>query len=508
MQSDWRGCIVGLDLGTTSCRALVFSSDGRVLSQSQVLYPLEQPRPGWAVQDPGVLWQAVLECLRGAVARAPVGHEQIVAVGLSTYFHSLLALDGSGAPLTPVLTWADTRAVDEADALKAEYGTSLYARTGCPLHTLYPLSKLVWLRTHEPDLFARARRFASAKDWLVLQLTGQWAVDHSIATGSGMFNLQRMVWDEEVLAVAGARPEQLPPALPGTTQLPMRAAVAAEVGLRPGTPVVLGAGDGVLASLGSGGAAPGSVTCTVGTSGAVRAVAPAPRVHPRGATWCYGLLPGTWYLGGAINNGGIALRWFKENLWTGAGALVGGDPYDAITAQAAGAPAGSGGLLFLPFLTGERSPGWNARARGVLFGLGLHHTNAHIARSVLEGVAFRLKSVLQTIEELVGGSQEIRCSGGFARSPAWLQIVADVLGCEVAVPAQTEGSALGAALIAAHALGREPELTTRAAALAPVVHRYTPDAGNSARYAELYALYDRVYHHLQGEFSEITRLQG
>lgn len=492
------GLLVAVDLGTTSCRALVFDLEGRVHGQASRTYPLHTPRPGYAEQDPAELLAAADQVVPAALRQAGAHPDRVLGIALCTYLHAVVAQDRAGRCLTPAITWADGRSAPQVDAVR-ERGDwqDLYARTGCPPHPMYPLYKLMWLHRHRPDVTAAAARYASIKDLLVEHWTGEWVVDYGIASGSALFNLHALDWDPGALALAQVDRRQLPALVPTTQRLPLAPAAAERLGLRPGTPVVVGAGDGVLSSLGTGGIEPGVLVAMVGTSGALRARVNRPLADPKARVWCYYLDRDAWILGGSLNNGGIVLRWVRDQLY-------GPDtPYEAVVAEAAQAPPGSGGLVFLPFLAGERSPGFNARARGVWFGLGLEHGRPHLVRSALEAVAYRLYSVLQPLEELAGPAREIRASGGFAHSSLWLQICADVFGRTVTVPAQTEGSALGAFVLGAVALGLVPGLDA--------VHRYIrmdrrldPDPRHRDTYQALYGIYQRVYTAVQAEFRALA----
>lgn len=493
--------IIALDMGTTSCRALVFDLNGRVLGQDSRTYDLLTPQPGFAEQNPQDLLAAADAVVPGALQRAGVTPADVLGVSLCTYLHAVIALGPAGEYLTPAITWADGRSAPQVDAMRARPDwRDFYARTGCPPHPMYPLYKLLWLSQNQSDIFRRAARFVSAKELLVNHWTGEWLVDYGIASGTAMFNLERLDWDEDSLALVGVRREQLPQPVPTTQQVPLTAAAAKSLGLLPGTPVIMGAGDGVLSSLGSGAIEPGIIAAMVGTSGALRACVSKPVADPKARVWCYYLDKDRFILGGSLNNGGIVLRWLSEQLFPGSG------DYDDVIAEAAKAPAGSSSLLFLPYLAGERSPGFNARARGVWFGLGLEHGRPHLTRSALEAVVYRLYSVLGPIEELTGPAREIRATGGFARSPFWLQIAADVFGREVVRPAQTEGSSLGAFVLGAVALGIAPDLSWVHRFVEPD-QRFQPNQANHRTYKKLFALYQRVSGKLQDEFAALADLR-
>nr|PZN40281.1 MAG: gluconate kinase [Bacillota bacterium] len=490
--------VAGVDIGTTSTKAIVFELTGRILGSHAVEYPLYTPRPGWAEQDPGEILGAVLHSVKGAVAAAGIDPAQVAAVGFSSAMHSLLPLDEEFRPLGRALIWADSRAAEQAERIKRQiWGHEIYRRTGTPIHPMSPLTKLVWIREQQPDLFERARYWAGLKEYVLQRLTGQWVMDIGLASATGLFNLERLDWDDEALALAGVRRDQLPTPVDTTHVLRgLEPGYAHAMGLPETVALVVGAGDGTLSNLGTGAIDPGVVAATIGTSGAIRQVTDRPVTDPRGRTFCYALTRNHWVVGGAISNGGIVLRWFRDNF---AGPerevarLLGEDPYDIITRYAAQVAPGAGGLVFLPFLTGERAPYWNANARGVLFGLALHHTRAHVARAVLEAVIYAMHSVHQALEEQAGPSVEIRATGGFARSPLWLQIMADVFGREVVVAESHESSCLGAAVLAMVGTGVAPGLQ--------VVHqmvrtreRRRPDPEAHEVYRQLFAVYQQVYH--------------
>jgi len=491
--------LIALDLGTTSCRAILFDLHGQVLAQASRTYPLATPHPGFAEQDPAELIAAAEAVVPEAIARAGVEPGQVLGLSLSTHMHSLLLVGPGGEFLTPVITWADGRSAPQAEAMRARPDwLDLYQRNGCPPHAMYPLYKLQWLQAHQPGLVQRAVKVTGIKEVLLHRWSGEWATDYSVGTASGLVNLHRLAWDEWALELAGVRPDQLPPLCEPTRSLPL---TSGRVGLRSGTPIIVGAGDGLLSSLGSGAIEPGVLAAMVGTSGALRAPVSRPTPDPQGRLWCYYLAKERWILGGALNNGGIALRWFRDTFYPG-------EPeYDRPLADAATAPVGSHSLLLLPYFAGERSPGFNSLARAVWFGLGLEHTRADMARSVLEAVAYRLYSVLGPIEEVVGPAREIRATGGFARSDFWLQICADLFGRPLTVPAQTEGSALGALALGLVGLGLADDLSAVHRLVQPG-RRLEPDLANHEHYAELYALYQQVSQSLQPHFRTLAQLRS
>jgi gluconokinase len=503
--------VIGLDIGTTSTKAVAFGPQGRIRGVHAVDYPLLQPHPSWAEQDPDTILNAVLDAVRHALLKAGATKEDVLAIGMSTAMHSLIALDEQHRPLTRSIIWADNRSIDQAARLKRELGgETIYRRTGTPIHPMSPLPKLMWLREEQPELFRQAAKFVSIKEYVLHRLFGEFVVDYSIASATGLFNLEKLEWDAEVLNLIGISPEQLSKPVPTTHVLQgMDPDSATKLGLPADVPFVVGASDGVLANLGVGAIGPGEVAVTIGTSGAIRTVTDRPCTDEQSRTFCYALTDRHWVIGGPTNNGGIMLRWLRDEFAAPeievAGRL-GLDTYDLMIQYAERVPAGSEGLLFLPFLSGERAPYWNANARGMFFGISLHHKREHFIRAVLEGVIMSVFSVGVALRDLAGPAKDIRASGGFARSPLWRQILSDVLGREVLVPESHEASALGAATLALYALG-EIENLEQIKDWISIKHRHQPNLQHTETYLQLYYIYERVYRKLTDEFDCIAEFQ-
>jgi len=508
--------VLGVDLGTTGVRAVVFSAAGTQLHVESAEYPLASPFPGWAEQDPEQVYVATVRCLRAAAAWARRRHRAIVALGWSAILHSLVPLDAAGKALGPSIIWADTRSAPEAKALRREVDPlSLYHRTGCPLHAMYWPAKLRWIQRHQPDVWRRAASFAGIKEYVVRRCLGCYGADRSTASATGLFNLQAADWDEQALALAGIERARVPPLVEPSEPCQVLPGRLRALGLPESCLVVPGAGDGVLQTIGTGTIHAGQMVVMVATSGAIRTVSSAPRTDPRGRTWCYYLAEGRWVVGTAINNAGLVYAWLRDQL-NGAArdtatAEQGSPPPPITTADldrwAAAVPAGSNGLLFLPYLAGERSPNWNADARGVLFGLSLAHDYRHLARATLEGVAYRMRTILEPMEEVAGRASELRAAGGFVRSPLWLQIVADVLNRELVLVDSPEASALGAAQLALRAAGLVARFEDLGSMVTPG-ERVSPHPEPAARYERLYALYQRLYAQVAPDFATIAALQA
>ena len=501
---------VGVDLGTTSTKAIVCSGSGETKGSDSQEYPLLVPQPGWAEQEPTVILQAAIQAVRRAIEQSDVAPSDIVAVGLSAATHSLLALDQQGNCLTRNIIWADNRSLAQAERLKRNPASyALYRRTGAPIHPVSPLTKLLWMREKAPDLFQRAARFVSFKEYLLYQLFGTFVIDHSIASAGGFLNLDRLQWDAEALEIAGIQASQLSELVP-TTQIlrGLKPEYAQAMHLDPATPFVVGACDGVLANLGVGAIERGQMAVTIGTSSAVRTVVSQPRTDPQARTFCYALTEQHWVVGGASNNGGILLRWLRDNFCqpeVEQAKQAGLDAYQVMLAAADKIAPGAEGLICLPYLSGERAPHWNAQARGIFFGLGLHHQRSHLIRSTLEGILFAVYSIRLALQDLTGTAQAIRASGGFARSSIWLQLMADLCGDEVQVPQVTEASGFGAAVLAMYATGAIDRLED-VQSLVRIRDRYQPDAAKTKVYHQLYPLFDRLYRDNVAAFEQLADL--
>ncbi|MBL8381894.1 MAG: gluconokinase [Burkholderiales bacterium] len=482
--------IAAVDIGTSGTRALLFD-DARFTGVAvAVEYALVTPAPGAAELDPAEVFAAFVHCLRGLAQDAP---GPIECVALSAAMHSLLAVDAGGKPLMHAHTWADNRPARVAATLRATSDApALYAETGVPIHPMSPLAKLLWLRAAAPDVHAGAAKFVSLKEWVCHRLFGRWVVDDGIASASGLYGLAARDWSARALGIAGIGADRLSRVARGETLLRLTDAGAARtLGLAVGTPFVLGGSDGCLANLGAGllaGEARRRAVLTIGTSGALRMAVDRPAPDAAMRTFCYALGERQFVIGGATNGGGLPLRWLRDRFpaFVAGRAAPGTDPYEALTALAQTAPAGAGGLLFHPYLAGERAPLWNADARASFIGLHAGHGPAHLVRAVMEGVLFNLGLVLDVLEELAGGPvEEIVAGGGFARSAFWLQMAADLLGRPLVVAENPETTAQGAALLALAATGRARDLAAATAMLPGNGRRVVPDAATHARYRAL-----------------------
>jgi gluconokinase len=503
-----REVVIGVDVGTTATKVIAYDAGGTALASASEDYPLRQPEPGSAVQEPADIVAAVRTAVRAVTGE--LAGRPIAGVSFSAAMHSLLGLDGDGVPLTPLITWADTRADAQADRLRKEgRALALHRRTGTPVHPMSPLTKLMWLREEHRDLHDRAKRWCGIKEYLLQQWCdgddsedGAFVVDHSIASAMGLLALDTLDWDAEALDLAGVRPEQLPRPVPTTTVLRrLSGSAASDLGLPRGTPIVIGASDGPLANLGVGAFDPGQAACSIGTSAALRVMVDKPAVDPGGGVFCYAFLPGRWVVGGALNNGGVVLNWAHDAL----APELGEDAPELLSELASTAPPGAGGLLMLPYLLGERAPHWSSLPRGAYIGLTRAHRREHLVRAALEGVCLQLALVLDSLGAAGIEVREIRATGGFARSQFWRQLLADVLGMSVNFPAGREGSAFGAALLGMEALELVGSIDL-AADLVQVESTTTPDADTAGLYGDLRPVFGRLFDALTPAFEDLRRL--
>jgi gluconokinase len=460
---------LGVDIGTTSTKAVAFSDTGEMVAIHSSFYSMHHPHEGWSEQDPEEIARAVVTAVNTVLKQLSPHPPRFVS--FSGAMHSLIAVDAAGEPLTPCIIWADNRATDVATALRhSEQGMAFYRATGVPVHPMSPLCKILWLRREEPELFRKAARFIGIKEYVVHRLFGEYVVDSSIASATGLLNLDSLQWDDEVLEFLGITADRLSAVVPPEYVVALKKSAPGWL-VPPGTPIVIGASDGALANLGVGALNRHTLAVTIGTSSALRIVTSAPRTDRSMRTFCYHLAGGEYVAGGASNNGAVVLQWLKDNI------LQTAESYEVLLAEAEAVPAGSEGLVFAPYILGERAPIWDARARGVLMGLDIRHTRAHMVRAALEGVVFCLYSIARALPEWEEVT-ELRASGGFAQNSLPLQVLADVFYRKVTVSSCVESSARGAVILGAKALGIEPHFSDEMAAL------YYPNPANRDVYSE------------------------
>ncbi|MEW9700415.1 gluconokinase [Paenibacillus sp. SI8] len=503
--------MIGVDIGTTSTKAVLFEENGKVVTKSDEGYPLYTPSSSVAEQDPEQIFRAVVHTLKNVMVQSGIRPEQVMFVSFSSAMHSVIVVDAEGKPLTRCITWGDNRSAAWAERLKRDMnGHEIYLRTGTPIHPMSPLPKLMWLRHDNEYLFQKASKFISIKEYVFAKLFGEYVVDYSIASATGMMNLEKLDWDEEALEIAGVTRNQLSTLVPTTYALEgMNAVFAEEMGLAASTPFIVGASDGVLSNLGVNAIEPGVVAATIGTSGAIRTVVDKPMTDPKGRIFCYALTDKHWVIGGAVNNGGMLLRWARDELAASeveTAKRLGMDPYDLLMQIAAQVRPGSDGLLFHPYLTGERAPLWNSNARGSFFGLNMHHRKEHMIRAVLEGVIFNLYTVLLAMEERIGRPKKIQATGGFSRSPLWRQMMSDIFDQEVVVPESFESSCLGAVVLGLYAIGKIDSLNV-VSMMVGATHEHKPIKEYAEIYHQLLPIFIQISRKLEEEYEAIATFQ-
>lgn len=481
--------VLGIDLGAGSLKATLVDTAGDTLGEASAPVATRQPQPGWSEQDPADWWQALCDAVPRALAQAKVSADDIAAIGLSAGAHIAVLEDADGKVIRPAIMWNDQRSAAEAAALHAQAGELIVATGLNRANPTWTLCQLAWLQKHEPDAVARTRRLYLAKDWLRGRLTGDWTTDYSDALGALMSDVETRGWSPDLCGLIGWDMATLPPvAAPDAIAGEVSAAAARATGLAAGTPVVVGANDTTVELYGAGALEPGQGAIKLASAGVVFLTTARPEVHP--PVSCYPhILPGLWYMASGINACATAHRWVRDTFFSDRASETAFDEMDCL---AAGIAPGADGLVFHPYLLGERAPHWDPKLRGDFIGLTLGHTRAHVARACYEGIAFALNDVLHAAKALSGADfGDMRLLGGGARSATWRQIIADVTGLTLKVPANADAS-FGAALLAAAGAGLFADPEEAARRCVRLVAETRPDPARHAFYAGRFALYDEA----------------
>jgi xylulokinase len=488
--------VLGIDVGTGGTRALIMGRDGRVFaSATEEHEPFASPQIGWAEQRPQDWWRATGIAIRKALAKGQLQGEQISSVGFSGQMHGAAMLDGHGDVVRPALIWCDLRTEKQCRELTERIGADQLIRLTCnPALANFTVTKLLWTRENEPENWKRVRSVMLPKDYVRFRLTGEKATDVADASGTLMLDVAKRQWSGEVLEAAEIERSILPSLHESPEVCGKVSAIGAEAtGLLVGTPVVAGAGDQAAGAIAMGVVTPGAVSATIGTSGVVFAATDRPALDPKGRlhTFCHAV-PGRWHVMGVTQAAGLSLRWYRDQF-SCASVAEGRDPYEQLTAEAATVPPGADGLLWAPYLMGERTPHLDPVARAVLAGLTASHTRAHIIRAILEGVAFSLKDTFAIFAEMNVPVESIRLGGGGARSPLWRQIQADVYGQDVGIVEAEEGAAFGAAILAGVGAKVWPSVDAACDSVVRVVRRVSPIPANVAVMNVASSAYRRIY---------------
>lgn len=491
---------MGIDISTTATKAILIDTKGSLIASASSEYSYNTPRPLWTEQDPNLWWKATIESVRSVLIRSNINAEDIKAIGLTGQMHGLVLLDDKGEVLRPAILWNDQRTAKECDEIRKRLGKELLIKiTGNDALTGFTAPKILWVRNNEPHIFDKIRHILLPKDYVRYKLTGNNATDKAGGSGTLLFDLKERDWSKIILDTLEINPSWLAPTFEGTQITGYVNREAAEItGLKEGIPIVAGGGDQAAQAVGVGAVKEGIIAITLGTSGVVFASTDKPFIDPQGRvhSFCHAV-PSKWHLMGVMLSAGGSLRFIRDILSSE-------EDFDRFLSPANEVPPGCEGLLYLPYLTGERTPHADPYARGAFVGLTVRHSKAHIIRSVLEGVAFGLKDNFELVKK-IGPSNitEVRISGGGAKSKLWRQIIADVLGMELETVNTTEGAAYGAAILSACGIGAFPDVESACRTIIKVKDIVLPST-NCKLYAGLYEIYKDLYPALKPIFNTIT----
>jgi gluconokinase len=486
--------LIAVDIGTTSVKAIVYRIGGTIEGQTSQTYGTSYPQPGFVEQDPDQVVAAVGQVLTLLLKQTNIDPKAVTAIVFSGIWQSMIPIDARGRPLCRSLLWADSRAHRQSNRLLRELGAQrVRARTGCSIHPMYHLPRLLWFKEEAPEIFKRTYKFVSIKEYVLNRFFGEFLIDRSVASGTGIWQMSSLDWDEELLVAIGLSKDFFSPVAETTAVFKkgLRAEFAAQAGLLSGTPGIVGAADGAMAHLGSVGLSDNRMSLTVGTGAALRLRISEPRSSSDTEAWCYYLTEHNWLLGGIIQDAGNVMSWFADNLMPQSESKI--TVYDMLNTYAQETAPGADGLIFLPFLSGERCPNNRPDARGAVYGLNFSHSRKHLARAVMEGIAYRLYSVYQM---LAGPSQpELVITGGLLKSPVWIKITADFFGKRLWLPKVSETSAWGLILIALRSLNVAKNLEDLNR-LVEVAGCQEPDWEAHRKYEDIHNTYNDLYRKL------------
>lgn len=504
--------VLGIDLGTSGTKTVLFEQTGRAVASATVEYPMCQPQNGWAEQNPADWWNAAVSTIHTVLTSSGVNPAEVISLGISGQMHGLVMLDGNGDVLRPSIIWCDQRTQAECDEIHAAVGREkLIAITANPALTGFTLSKLLWVRNHEPEIYARCRHILLPKDYVRYKLTGDYATEVSDASGMQMLDVPNRCWSDELLSILNIDKSLLAkvyesPEVTGHVS----DEAAALTGLSPATLVVGGAGDNAAAAVGTGVVEDGRAFTTIGSSGVVfahtdkLAIDPEGRVH----TFCCAV-PGAWHVMGVTQAAGMSLKWFRDQFCASekeAASLMNVDAYELLNAEVALSPIGANKLLYAPYLMGERTPHLDADCRGMFFGLSAMHTRRDLLRAVMEGVTYSLKDCLSILDGMGVAPETMLACGGGGRSAIWRQMLADVFQMPVATTVNTEGPALGVAILASVGAGLYDSVQEACRAMIQVNATQKPIEENLAKYAAVYDVYKKLYPANRDVFKALAKL--
>jgi gluconokinase len=501
-------CIITIELGTNGIRVFAFDLSGRVIGSLKGYYPTFHTEPDHSEQDPEQIFITTLYVLKNLLnEHIHPKKYKVASICFSAAMHSVLAVDNHGNPLGNAITWSDNRAKKEALELRqSAAGKSLYAATGTPIHPMSPLLKIAWIRDHDADRFRQTSKFLSIKSYIIHQLTGEYLIDYSIASATGLLNIHTIAWEKDALQYAGINAAHLPELTPVfTTAGKLKKAYQQSLGLPADTKILVGSSDGCLATLGDGVKGEGDATITIEDSGAVRIMGQSVLKDEQMRFFNYLLTDGCYISGGPTNNGGNIFEWFTRQFGDFTNPFDIGQSMQQLIEEAAQVPAGSEGLLFLPYLLGERAPIWNANARGTYFGLNIKHERKHFVRATIEGILYEIYSIGKSLGEQ-RTIQSLSVNGSFGTLPFCTQLLADMFNKPVRLRQQFHSVSFGAYLLSATEMGIYPSLD-EAAQTVELPDVYEPNKQHHAVYTDYFALFEKLSTKLFDEFEAIGNLQ-
>jgi len=491
--------IISIDIGTTSTKAIAFDEGGQIISKKNIGYELLHPQLNYSEQNPDIIFNAVVDGLLFVQNDCKL-KGKLIGVSFSAAMHSIMCVDELGKPLTQLIVWADNRAAKVAEKLKLSIeGEYIHKATGTPIHPMSPLCKIVWFRENDPGLFKATHKFIGIKEYIFLKFFNKFIIDYSVASATGLFDINSRLWSSTALSTAQINSDKLSEIVSvfHIEKLLSNNEWSEKLNIPIQTPFVIGGNDGCLANLGVGAIDNGNLAVTIGTSGAIRAVINKPFVEDGLRNFCYLLTEDHFVVGGATNNGAIILEWLQNELFSSLKKSI--LSIADLSTIAETIPPGSDGLIFLPYLLGERAPIYNPDAKGMYFGITINHTQAHFIRAAMEGIIFAIYSIGKVISENIQEVENIFVSGGFAHSKFWVQMLADVFGKKVILNDTVESSAFGAALIGWRALGIINDFKEINNFIHPI-ESFEPEMDNYKIYKQNFLKYERLYEILKDEF--------
>lgn len=506
------GYLLGIDVGTSGTKSLICDETGHVLATATGVHPISNPRPLWSEQEPEDWWTATIESVQGVIAKAGINGAEIKGIGLSGQMHGLVCLDEGHNVLRPAILWNDQRTAAECADITDKVGYEKLIEIACnPALTGFTAPKILWVRKHEPEVYEKTRKMLLPKDYIRFRLSGTFATEVSDASGTLLLDIRQRNWSGELLQTLEIDPALLPPCFESPEVSSQVSDAAAEaLGIAAGTPIVGGGGDQAAGAIGNGIVRQGVISATLGTSGVVFAFADSVVTDPKGRvhTFCHAV-PGKWHVMGVMLSAGGSFQWFRNNLAElecEQAAKLNTDPYEILCEEAEEAEPGCEGLLFLPYLTGERTPHADPNARGAWVGLTPRHGRCELVRSILEGITYGMKDSLEIIREMGVEISEIRLSGGGARNEFWRQLQADIYANPVCTINAEEGPAYGVALLAGVGAGVWGNVQDACSAAISVTRNHQPNEADGQVYAKYYPEFQNLYRSLKADFATITNL--